>query len=118
MRSGLVTGGGALFAAFPRVYATVFSGFYLAFMLLLVALIFRAVAIEFRSKMPMGWWRRAWDIGFFGGSFLSSMLIGIAMGNIAWGIPLDRDGEFAGQFLNLLNPYACCCSASALWHSS
>ena len=60
----LVTGGGALFAAFPNVYATVFSGFYLAFVLLLVALIFRAVAIEFRSKQPMRWWRQMWDIGF------------------------------------------------------
>ena len=102
----LVTGGGALFAAFPMVYATVFSGFYLAFMLLLVALIFRAVAIEFRSKQPMKWWRRMWDVGFSFGSILSSLLIGIAMGNIAIGIPLDANHEFAGRFLDLLNPYA------------
>lgn len=101
----LVTGGGALFAAFPNVYATVFSGFYLAFVLLLVALIFRAVAIEFRSKRPMLWWRRMWDIGFSAGSALSSLLIGVAMGNIAWGIPLDERGEFAGSFLSLLGPY-------------
>jgi cytochrome d ubiquinol oxidase subunit II len=101
----LVTGGGALFAAFPNVYATVFSGFYLAFVLLLVALIFRAVAIEFRSKQPMGWWRQMWDVGFAGGSILSSLLIGIAMGNIAWGVPLDERGEFAGTFLSLLRPY-------------
>ena len=101
----LVTGGGALFAAFPNVYATVFSGFYLAFVLLLVALIFRAVAIEFRSKQPMGWWRRMWDVGFAGGSILSSLLIGIAMGNIAWGVPIDERGEFAGTFLDLLRPY-------------
>jgi cytochrome d ubiquinol oxidase subunit II len=101
----LVTGGGALFAAFPNVYATVFSGFYLAFVLLLVALIFRAVAIEFRSKQPMGWWRQMWDIGFAGGSILSSLLIGVAMGNIAWGIPLDDHGEFAGTFWSLLGPY-------------
>src|SRR5512139_3074997 len=60
----LVTGGGALFAAFPEVYATVFSGLYLAFVLLLVALIFRAVAIEFRSKQPMRWWRQMWDVSF------------------------------------------------------
>ena len=79
----LVTGGGALFAAFPNVYATVFSGFYLAFVLLLVALIFRGVAIEFRSKQPMRWWRQMWDIGFSTGSLLSSLLIGVAMGNIA-----------------------------------
>ena len=101
----LVTGGGALFAAFPNVYATVFSGFYLAFVLLLVALIFRAVAIEFRSKQPMYWWRQMWDIGFSAGSLLSSLLIGVAMGNIAYGIPIDDRGEFAGTFWSLLRPY-------------
>jgi len=101
----LVTGGGALFAAFPNVYATVFSGFYLAFILLLVALIFRAVAIEFRSKQPMRWWRQMWDIGFSIGSILSALLIGVAMGNIAWGVPIDAQGEFAGTFLGLLKPY-------------
>jgi len=101
----LVTGGGALFAAFPNVYATVFSGFYLALMLLLAALIFRAVAIEFRSKQPMRWWRQMWDVGFAGGSILSSLLIGVALGNIAWGIPIDEHGEFAGTFFGLLTPY-------------
>jgi cytochrome d ubiquinol oxidase subunit II len=101
----LVTGGGALFAAFPNVYATVFSGFYLAFILLLVSLIFRAVAIEFRSKQPMRWWRQTWDIGFSTGSLLSALLIGVAMGNIAWGVPIDERGEFAGTFLGLLKPY-------------
>ncbi|HLP77227.1 MAG TPA: cytochrome d ubiquinol oxidase subunit II [Candidatus Paceibacterota bacterium] len=101
----LVTGGGALFAAFPNVYATAFSGFYLAFVLLLVALIFRAVAIEFRSKQPMRWWRQMWDIGFAAGSVLSSFLIGVAMGNIASGIPIDDHGEFAGTFWTLLRPY-------------
>ena len=102
----LVTGGGALFAAFPAVYATVFSGFYLAFMALLCALIFRAVAIEFRSKHPAPRWRAFWDAGFAGGSLFSSLLIGVAMGNIAWGVPLDARGEFAGTFFGLLNPYA------------
>lgn len=102
----LVTGGGALFAAFPNVYATVFSGFYLAFVLLLVALIFRAVAIEFRSKQPHRWWRQMWDIGFSVGSVLSSLLIGVALGNIIWGIPIDAQGEFAGTFPGLLHPYA------------
>ena len=102
----LVTGGGALFAAFPAVYATVFSGFYLAFMLLLFALIFRAVAIEFRSKEPWDWWRRWWDRGFFAGSTSAALLIGVAMGNIVWGVPLDSRGEFAGTFLSLLHPYA------------
>ena len=101
----LVTGGGALFAAFPNVYATVFSGFYLAFILLLVSLIFRAVSIEFRSKQPMRWWRQTWDIGFSTGSLVASLLIGVALGNIAWGIPIDERGEFAGTFLGLLKPY-------------
>jgi cytochrome d ubiquinol oxidase subunit II len=101
----LVTGGGALFAAFPNVYATVFSGFYLTFVLLLVALIFRAVAIEFRSKQPMRWWRQMWDVGFASGSLLSSFLIGVAMGNIAWGVPIDARGEYAGTFWSLLGPY-------------
>ena len=101
----LVTGGGALFAAFPNVYATVFSGFYLAFYLLLASLIFRAVAIEFRSKQPMRWWRQTWDIGFSVGSILSALLMGVALGNIAWGIPIDERGEFAGTFLGLLMPY-------------
>jgi len=101
----LVTGGGALFAAFPNVYATAFSGFYLALILLLVALIFRAVAIEFRSKRPERWWRQMWDLSFAGGSILSALLIGIALGNIAWGVPIDTNGEFAGTFLGLLKPY-------------
>ncbi len=101
----LVTGGGALFAAFPEAYATVFSGFYLAFMLLLVALIFRAVAIEFRSKQPMRWWRDFWDASFSVSSIASSLLIGIALGNMAWGIPLSADHEYAGDFLGLLRPY-------------
>ena len=102
----LVTGGGALFAAFPSVYATVFSGFYLAFMALLCALIFRAVAIEFRSKSVSKKWRLFWDLSFAGGSFFSALLIGVAMGNIALGIPIDAEGEFAGSFLGLLSPYA------------
>jgi cytochrome d ubiquinol oxidase subunit II len=101
----LVTGGGALFAAFPDVYATVFSGFYLAFYLLLASLIFRAVAIEFRSKQPMRWWRQTWDISFSAGSIFSSLLLGVALGNLAWGIPIDEHGEFAGTFLGLLMPY-------------
>ena len=101
----LVTGGGALFAAFPDVYATVFSGFYLAFYLLLASLIFRAVAIEFRSKQPMRWWRQMWDISFSAGSIFSSLLLGVTLGNLAWGIPIDEHGEFAGTFLDLLMPY-------------
>lgn len=102
----LVTGGGALFAAFPPVYATVFSGFYLAFMLLLMGLIFRAVAIEFRSKRPEKWWRQMWDVSFCLGSVMSSFVIGVAMGNVVWGVPIDADGEMRASFLSLLHPYA------------
>lgn len=102
----LIVGGGALFAAFPYVYATVFSGFYLAFMLLLLALILRAVSIEFRSKQAMPRWRATWDVLFAVGSVLSAFLIGVAMGNVVQGIPLNAYGDFTGTFLSLLNPYA------------
>ncbi len=102
----LITGGGALFAAFPYVYAGVFSGFYLAFMLLLAMLIFRAVSIEFRSKQPMPWWRSMWDTVFSLSSLTAALLIGVAMGNVARGIPLDAAGNFTGTFLSLLNPYS------------
>jgi len=102
----LVTGGGALFAAFPEVYATVFSGFYLALILVLFALIFRAVAIEFRSKQPMGWWRTLWDWSFSLSSITAPLLFGVAMGNMVRGIPLDASHNYAGSFLALLNPYA------------
>ncbi len=102
----LVTGGGALFAAFPLVYASIFSGFYLAFMLLLFALIFRAVAIEFRSKHRSPRWRQAWDVAFAVGSVGAALLIGTALGNLAWGVRLDRDHEFRGELLDLLHPYA------------
>ncbi len=102
----LVTGGGALFAAFPEVYASVFSGFYLAFMLLLVTLIFRAVAIEFRSKQPSRRWRRSWDTAFAVGSTGAAFLTGVALGNIAHGVPLDAQHRFAGSFFSLLKPYS------------
>ncbi len=102
----LVTGGGALFAAFPDVYATVASGFYLAVFLLLLCLIFRAVAIEFRSKQPMKWWRTLWDISFSISSILTSFILGVALGNLIWGVPLGADKEFAGTFWNLFHPYS------------
>lgn len=101
----LVTGGGALFAAFPHVYATVFSGFYTAFMLLIFVLVFRAVAIEFRSKQPALWWRNMWDRAFSISSILIAFLMGVALGNIVTGIPLGADKEFAGTFWDLINPY-------------
>jgi len=102
----LVVGGGALFAAFPDVYATVFSGFYLPFMLLLVALIFRAVAIEFRSKEASTRWRQTWDVSFAVASIVIALLAGVALGNMVTGIPLDKEFEYQGGFFNLLNPYA------------
>lgn len=102
----LVTGGGALFAAFPNVYATVFSGFYDAFMLLLFALIFRAAAIEFRSKRSSPTWRKTWDISFAVSSFVSALLVGVAIGNVVWGIPLDNKHDFQGNLFTLLNPYS------------
>lgn len=101
----LVTGGGALFAAFPHAYATAFSGFYLAFMLLLVMLILRAVSLEFRSKEPMGWWRRMWDISFCLSSAVAAILFGVAIGNLVVGLPIGADMEFQGGFFDLLSPY-------------
>jgi cytochrome bd ubiquinol oxidase subunit II len=101
----LLTGGGALFAAFPAVYATVFSGFYIAMMLLLFALIFRAVAMEFRGKVDSPRWRRAWDWAFGLGSLLPALLLGVAFGNILQGVPLDRGAVWAGSFIGLLRPY-------------
>ncbi len=102
----LVVFGGALFAAFPNAYASAFSGFYLAFMLLLTALIFRAVSIEFRSKMKSAGWRHAWDFGFFASSFLATLLFGVAVGNSMIGMQLDAQGNYIGSFLDLLSPYA------------
>jgi cytochrome bd ubiquinol oxidase subunit II len=101
----LVVGGGAAFAAFPEVYATVFSGFYTAFMLLLLALIFRAVAIEFRSKRPSAAWRRAWDLAFAGGSAGAALLVGLAFGNLAAGVPLDPDHNLRIGLVGMLRPY-------------
>lgn len=102
----LLTGAGAIFAAFPPVYATVFSGFYLALMLALLALIFRAVSVEFRSKVESARWRGAWDAAFGVGSSLVALLLGVALGNLLRGLPLDADGNFTGTFFTLLNPYS------------
>jgi cytochrome bd ubiquinol oxidase subunit II len=102
----LLTGGGALFAAFPAVYATVFSGFYIALMLLLAALIFRAVSFEFRNKIDSPAWRRLWDWAFGLGSLLPALLFGVALGNILHGVPIDVNGNYLGTFFGLLNPYS------------
>lgn len=102
----LVTAGGALFAAFPNAYAAVFSGFYLPFMVLLWALIFRATAIEFRSKKESRVWRAVWDWAFCLASAVASILFGVAVGNMVIGIPIGSDMEFQGTLLGLLRPYA------------
>lgn len=99
----LLTGGGALFAAFPPVYATVFSGFYLALMLVLFALIFRAVSLEFWAYDEGA--RKMWYWAFVIGSFLPALLYGVAMGNIIQGIPLNENFDFAGNFFTLLRPF-------------
>ncbi|MBA3957507.1 MAG: cytochrome d ubiquinol oxidase subunit II [Parachlamydiaceae bacterium] len=101
----LVTAGGALFAGFPDVYATLCSAFYLPIMLLLSGIIFRAVAIEFRSKQPMAWWRWMWDIFFSFASLLIALVLGIALGNMIRGIPLDDQKEFIGDFWSYTHPY-------------
>src|SRR5512143_3110867 len=101
----LVTFGGALLAAFPNAYATAFSGFYLAFVLLLFALIFRAVSMEFRSKREGRVWRGFFDWSFFVASALASLLFGVAVGNCMKGIPVGADQEYAGTFWDLLHPY-------------
>ncbi|HPF41431.1 MAG TPA: cytochrome d ubiquinol oxidase subunit II [Phycisphaerae bacterium] len=100
----LVTFGGALFAAFPDAYATVFSAFYVPFMLLLVALIFRAVSLEFRSKMKFGRWRGIWDWGFFGSSLLAAFLLGAAGGRTMLGIRLDNAMRAEVGLMDWLHP--------------
>ncbi len=109
----LVTFGGALFAAFPEAYATTFSGFYLPFMLLLNTLIFRAAAIEFRSKVHSETWRRLWDVAFSVASFGTTLLMGVAVGNLVWGVEL-KDGVMVGSTLDLLHPYALAMGALAV----
>ena len=108
----LLTGGGALFAAFAPAYATCFSGFYLAIMLVLFGLILRAVSLEFRAheEKLLG----VWDGAFFIGSLLPALLCGVAVGNVIAGIPLDAHGDYTGSFFALLNPFALCCGVLGL----
>lgn len=110
----LVTFGGALFAAFPHAYATAFSGFYTPFTILLFALIFRAVSIEFRGKRSSPSWRRAFDWGFFASSGLATFLFGVAVGDSMRGLPIGADMEFQGTLLSLLHPYALLVGAFAV----
>jgi cytochrome d ubiquinol oxidase subunit II len=102
----LVIGGGALFAGFPVLYATLFSAMYIPFMLFLAFLIFRAVSIEFRSKEPMLWWRKLWDICYCISSAMLAFLLGVVLGNVLQGIAIGEGFEYKGSWLQFLNPYA------------
>ena len=101
----LLTAGGAIFAAFPNWYATLFSGFYLAFFLILLGLIVRGVAIDFRSKVDSAAWRKTWDGLFFIGSLLPALLFGVAVSNFLTGVPIDANMEFVGNLFTLITPY-------------
>lgn len=101
----MLTAGGAMFAAFPNWYATLFSGFYLALALMLIALIMRGVAFEFRSKDPRPGWRNFWDWMIFFGSFVPALLWGVALGNFLKGVPIDANMNYTGDFFTLLSPY-------------
>ena len=102
----LITAGGAMFAAFPEWYATLFSGFYLPLLLLLLALIVRGVAFEYRGKIDSARWRAGWDLAIAVGSWVPAVLWGVAFANIVAGVPIDRHHTFTGNLLTLLNPYA------------
>jgi cytochrome d ubiquinol oxidase subunit II len=101
-----LTAGGAMFAAFPNWYATMFSGFYLALFLLLLALIGRGVAFEFRSKLDTPKWRKTWDWVIFAGSLLPPLLLGVALANMMKGVPIDSHMNYVGNFFNLLSVYS------------
>ena len=101
----LITAGGVTFAAFPAVYATMFSALYTPLMLILFALIIRGVSIEFRNQIESQAWKRVWDTCFFIGSSVPALLFGVAFANIFKGIPIDENGIFHGNLLTLLNPY-------------
>lgn len=101
----LITAGGVTFAAFPKAYAVMFSGLYTALMLLLISLIIRGVAFEFRGLVESDWARSLWDKLAVLGSFLPGLLLGVAFANIFMGIPIDENGVFQGNLLTLLNPY-------------
>lgn len=110
----LVVVGGALFAGFPNVYATLFSSFYTLSMILLCGLIFRVVAIEFRSKQPGRLWRSLWDTVFCCASFVIAIGVGLVLGNLIEGIPLDVHQNFVGQFSDFFRPYSLLISAMSV----
>jgi cytochrome d ubiquinol oxidase subunit II len=110
----LVIGGGALFAGFPVAYAAIFSAFYVPFMIFLVGLIFRAVSIEFRSKEPWPWWRRSWDIVYCFASVVICLCLGLMLGNVVEGLPLNSNREFDGDIVSFFNPFAIMVSITTL----
>ena len=105
-----ITGGGAIFAAWPLVYATAFSGFYWAMLAVLWALFFRPVGFDYRSKIENATWRRIWDWGLFVGGFVPPVIFGVAFGNLLQGVPFHFDdnlvSHYTGSFWELLNPFA------------
>ena len=102
----LIAAGGSMVVAFPTLYATSFSGFYLALMLVLWLLLLRGLGIEFRHQVHHAMWEDAWDVVFAGSSLLLSLLFGVALANVLRGVPFDAHGEFRGTFALLLNPFA------------
>ncbi|MDD7568376.1 MAG: cytochrome d ubiquinol oxidase subunit II [[Actinobacillus] rossii] len=109
----LLTAGGAMFAAWPIVYAASFSGFYIAMILVLAALFFRPLAFDYRSKVDGGKWRSAWDWGMFLSGFVPSLVFGVAFGNLLQGVPFEFNDlmqvKYTGSFFELLNPFALLC---------
>ncbi|MFA9488228.1 MULTISPECIES: cytochrome d ubiquinol oxidase subunit II [unclassified Mannheimia] len=114
----LLTAGGALFAAWPTVYATSFSGFYIAMVLVLAALFFRPVGFEYRAKIDNPKWRDAWDWGLLIGGFVPSLVFGVAFGNLLQGVPFEfnnlNQSQYTGTFFGLLNPFALLCGVISL----
>ncbi len=114
----LLTAGGAMFAAWPIVYAVSFSGFYIAMILVLAALFFRPVGLEYRAKIEDVTWRKAWDIGLFIGGFVPSLIFGVAFGNLLQGVPFEFNDimqiKYTGSFFELLNPFALLCGLISL----
>ncbi|NUQ32304.1 MAG: cytochrome d ubiquinol oxidase subunit II, partial [Dermatophilaceae bacterium] len=100
----VLTAGGATFAAFPHWYATLFSGFYLPLLVILVALILRNLGFEYRHKRPESQWKARWDLAIFWGSLVPAFLWGVALTNIVRGVPIDASKEFTGNLFTLLNP--------------
>jgi cytochrome d ubiquinol oxidase subunit II len=118
----LIAAGGMMVVSFPRVYASSFSGFYLALMLVLWLLILRGISIEFRSQFDHPMWRAFWDACFWIGSLLLTFLLGVALGNVLGGLPVARDGYFQGTFALLLNPFSILTgllsTVTLVWHGT